>query len=88
MNKKFEEMEMPLNNNKAYVVLLEDNFDVVSNYFLVDSYLSLLSISSDSNDKILKLLKENDPIWSESYLEPFQNTIKNFKEQHEKLSEH
>lgn len=62
---------MPSNNNKAFVILLEDNFDIVSNYFLVDSYLSLLSVTSDTNEKIIKFLKENDPIWNESYLEPF-----------------
>ena len=71
---------MVKNKNRAYVVLLEDSFDVASNYFLVDSYLSLLAVTSQTNDKIFKFLKADDPIWKESHLEPFQSTIKNFRE--------
>ena len=37
---------MKSNNNKAYIVLLEDSFDVISNYYLVDSYMSLLTVTS------------------------------------------
>jgi hypothetical protein len=62
---------MRSNNNKAYIVLLEDSFDVISNYFLVDSYMSLLTVTSSSNDKIFSFFKENDPIWNESFLESF-----------------
>lgn len=76
------------NSNRAYIVLLEDSFDVASNYYLVDSYLSLLALTSDSNEKTLKFLAENDPIWSQSFLQPFQAVIQNFKEQHEKMADH
>ncbi len=69
------------------MVLLEDNFDVVSNYFMVDSYMSLLAMYSDSNEQLFNFFKENDPIWNESYLEPFKETIKKFKEVHEKMTE-
>ncbi len=78
---------MPKNNNRAFVVLLDDSFDVISNYFLVDSYLSLFAITSDSNEKIIQQFKDSDPIWSENYLDSYENIVKNLKEQHEKMTE-
>lgn len=56
-------MDMIKNNNKAFVIFLDDEFDFISNFYLMDSYLSLLAVTSETNDKIFNFLKENDPIW-------------------------
>lgn len=62
IQKTVESTRMPANVNKAYIIFLNEDFDFISNFYQVNTYIGQLA-NFVSNEDLLEMIKINDTIW-------------------------